>query len=81
MKLMENRSCVRDEIRRNLLCIKVLDVRDRPLEQWIPNSVLTKLPKDQLSKIVSYAELDEKVGKEGCCQRLFHFMDDNNKKP
>ena len=62
MKIMDNRSCVRDEVRKILLGIRTLDVRDRPLEKWIPKSVLSKLPGDQLQKIVPYCELDDKLG-------------------
>lgn len=64
-KIMDNRSCVRDEIRKLLLGIKTLDVRDRHLENYFPKSVLTKMEPQALKKIVPYAELDEKVGQEG----------------
>lgn len=59
---MDNRSCVRDEVRKILLGIKQLDVRDRPLEQYFPRSVLSKMDKYDLKKIVPYCELDEKKG-------------------
>lgn len=43
---MDNRSCVRDEVRRNILGIKTLDVRDRPIEAHVPGSVLSVIPHD-----------------------------------
>lgn len=54
LKIIDGSSCIRDEIRKNILGIKTLDVRERDKAPYIPTSVLIPLEEQQLQKIVPY---------------------------
>jgi hypothetical protein len=54
LKIIDGSSCIRDEIRKNILGIKTLDVRDREKAAYMPSSVLIPLDEKQLQKIVPY---------------------------
>lgn len=54
LKIIAGNSCIRDEIRKKICGVKILDVRDREIAEHIPSSILKPLDEKQLQMVVPY---------------------------
>jgi hypothetical protein len=59
LKIIDNRSCLREEIRKHILNVQLIDATERDLAEFMPKSILEPMSKEQLVKVVSYYNPDD----------------------